>query len=538
MKMKDSQTNDLFFEKLSNKKAATKICRTNVGVIYTRVSSKDQQDNTSLESQKNACEQFCLRKGIRIDSYFGGTYESAKQDDRKEFKKMLDYVKKSGRIDSIIVYSFDRFSRSGPNALLLINELYSKGITVFSSTQETDLSTAAGKLSKDILLIFSQFDNQLRRDKTIRGMVENLRGGFWVGGTPIGYDNVHRKEKTRNHKYVINNEGELLKLAFKWKAEGKMNNVEIVNKLKKLGSSINYKSFTRILSNPFYCGYITHSLLPDAVKGNHPPLISLELFKKVNKELNDQPHKGIPKNGQITFLPLKAFVKDEISLSPFTGYQQKGIYYYKTRAKGTCVNVKAERLNERFKTELLKYSVKEEHTTRLMERVLAKLEDNFSEQISISNAMKKRQGELKGKLENLHESFIERAIEKEVYQNYKAKYQKELSEIAEELQRNSFMSSNLENCIQKGIKLAQNLGGAWDTADFKTKQQIQKLVFPDGMLYKKQNDVLRTERVNTLFILIAEKSTPYKEKNNGDKLDCHHNSHVVVPTGIEPVSKV
>ncbi|MBL0357848.1 MAG: recombinase family protein [Chitinophagaceae bacterium] len=109
----------------------TKTC-----VIYTRVSSKEQEDNSSLASQKRHCEDFCIRKGIQIAQYFGGTYESAQKDERKEFKKMLDYVKKDRKIDSIVVYSFDRFSRSGANAIYLTNELYKIGISLLAVSQE------------------------------------------------------------------------------------------------------------------------------------------------------------------------------------------------------------------------------------------------------------------------------------------------------------------------------------------------------------------------------------------------------------------
>lgn len=44
--------------------------------------------------------------------YFGGTCESAKSDERKEFQKMLNYVKRRINIGYIIVYSYDRFSRT------------------------------------------------------------------------------------------------------------------------------------------------------------------------------------------------------------------------------------------------------------------------------------------------------------------------------------------------------------------------------------------------------------------------------------------
>src|SRR4029453_383267 len=86
-------------------------------VIYTRVSTKEQADNNmSLETQKKACEQYAAKQGYRTLGYFGGTYESAKTDERKQFNAMLSFVKKSKeKIAHIIVYSVDRFSRSGEN---------------------------------------------------------------------------------------------------------------------------------------------------------------------------------------------------------------------------------------------------------------------------------------------------------------------------------------------------------------------------------------------------------------------------------------
>jgi DNA invertase Pin-like site-specific DNA recombinase len=79
-------------------------------IIYTRVSTKEQADtNTSLGTQKKYCENYAKTNGFNVVAYFGGTHESAKSDDRKEFKRMLKYAKQSGSIGFIIVYSFDRF---------------------------------------------------------------------------------------------------------------------------------------------------------------------------------------------------------------------------------------------------------------------------------------------------------------------------------------------------------------------------------------------------------------------------------------------
>ena len=172
MKMSNSTTVNEVLAGFTKKSKGQIYRDTKTCVIYTRVSSKEQADhNTSLESQKRYCNEYCSRTGYTIKSYFGGTFESAQKDERKEFKKMIDYVKKDKSIDAIIVYSYDRFSRSGANAVYLTEELSKRGIVIIAVTQELDSTTPAGKFQKNILLLFSQFDNDLRRDKTVKGMI-------------------------------------------------------------------------------------------------------------------------------------------------------------------------------------------------------------------------------------------------------------------------------------------------------------------------------------------------------------------------------
>ena len=75
---------------------------------------------------------------------------------------MLSFVKKSKeKVSYIIVYSVDRFTRFGANAIYIADKLKREGITVFAVTQPTDSTTASGSLQQNIRFIFSQYDNQL-----------------------------------------------------------------------------------------------------------------------------------------------------------------------------------------------------------------------------------------------------------------------------------------------------------------------------------------------------------------------------------------
>ncbi len=64
-----------------------------------------------------------------------------------------------------------------------------------------------------------------------------------------------------------------MKMGFKWKAEGKWSNTEIVELLRKLCAKIEYKSFYCQIGNPFYCGYFMNAYFPGKlIKGHHPAL--------------------------------------------------------------------------------------------------------------------------------------------------------------------------------------------------------------------------------------------------------------------------
>jgi site-specific DNA recombinase len=209
-------------------------------------------------------------------SYFGGTYESAKTDERKHFNNMLTFVKKSKeKILTIVVYSVDRFSRSGANAIYITEQLKREGISVYAVTQPTDTTMASGSLQQNIQFIFSEYDNQLRREKCMAGTKEKLLAGEWCTAAPIGYDSIKRDGK---RLLLLNETGKLIKKAFMWKLNG-MSNEGIADKLSELGSKTRHQQVSRLLHNPFYCGLLVHTALEgQVVEGNQEKAVSQEIF--------------------------------------------------------------------------------------------------------------------------------------------------------------------------------------------------------------------------------------------------------------------
>ena len=529
----------VIFEKFAKTGKGQKLRTDGKAVIYTRVSTKEQaENNASLETQLKYCKQLADKKGLEVIEYFGGTYESAKSDERKEFQKMLNYVKRKSNVGYIIVYSYDRFSRTGANGAYISDQLKKQGIVTISATQEVDTSTSAGSFQQNLYYMFSQFDNELRRDKSVSRMQEKLRKGHWTGAYPFGYTNANPgKGKTPN--FVITKEGKLLKQAFLWKANSNMSHVDIAKKLQKKGLNINDKRLSDLFRNPFYCGLIVNNLIPgEIIEGLHPPLISREVFLKIHNLLNT----GV-ETRKYSFddenLPLKTFLKSTVCGTPYTGFvvKKKGLYYYKNRRKGSKENRSAKKLHQEFLELLKTYTLKDEKFIAPLKEMLHFTFVNMNkEAIEDSERLTKEVSAIEIKLDRLEERYVFEEINKSQYDKFRTKLLTEVNEKKKNLTLNSFDSSNLKKSINLALKYALNLPLLWSSGDIETKRKLQYMVFPDGLGYDFQNKRVQTFRVNSIFAQIACLSDKLGQNKNGNFQNKIENSRLVTTTGFKPVT--
>lgn len=506
-------------------------------IIYTRVSTKEQAEtNSSLETQKKYCEQYALKTGLQIVGYFGGTHESAKSDDRKEFKRMIKHAKQNKSVGYIIVYSYDRFSRTGSSASQISNELSEYGIQVKAATQEVDTLTPSGKFQQDLFYIFSHFDNQLRRDKTITAMKDLLRKGYWLWSPPKGYTNLNSHQKAVDWKIEINKEGKLLKKAFKWKIKNGYSNATIVKKLNKLGMNINDKRISEIFKNPFYCGVLISKIIPgEAIEGIHPKIVSKEDFIKINNIQTNHPKTHT--DGNIN-LPLKQFIFCSNCNTPLTGFvvKKKGLYYYKCRSKGCSCTKSAKKLHASFSEKLEQLQIGQE-LQEVMREVMVYVYDEITHEIRTKSAQnQKKVSEINSKFEKLEERFALGEINDNIFNKYSKKYQSEVEKIKEENQFSELKSSNLQKSINLALKMSVNLTDLWSSGDLETKQQLQKLIFPSGIGYNKQLDEVQTKEVNHFISVTNCLSKNITKIKSGDSINKDRISALVTPAGFKPAT--
>ncbi len=127
--------------------------------------------------------------------------------------------------------------------------------------------------------------------------------------------------------------------------------------------------------------------------------------------------------------------------------------------------------------------------------------------------------EINRKIEILEEKyFLSNGMDKDTFDRLMGKLQSEKNELIS--QNNTFFdftSSNLSECIKTSLQISSNLSSTWALGNLKVKENLQKLVFPDGILYDKQNDGFRTEKVNSVFSLIADLAMDAEQNKKGQK---------------------
>lgn len=159
--------------------------------IYTRVSSEEQIDGTSLDSQRERCMAWCDAKGWTLTDVCTDEGVSGAKASRPALDRLMAAID-AGHIDAVVVYKTDRFSRSRAHLFTTLEVLAAKGVAFTSVTEAFDTSTTSGDAMVGMLGVFAQMERNLIRERTRAGVNAKVRAGGWGGGqsAPYGYSIV------------------------------------------------------------------------------------------------------------------------------------------------------------------------------------------------------------------------------------------------------------------------------------------------------------------------------------------------------------
>ena len=143
---------------------------------YARISSISQQDNSSLEAQKQEFIQKDVpEKNIRVE--IGSAADKIK--DRPVFYHLIDSELKEN--DLLLVTKIDRCSRNTLEFLKLQDRLYKKGVRFLSLDLPYSTDMAVNQLISTNLAAITTFENERRKERQRQGIQAAKKNGKYFG---------------------------------------------------------------------------------------------------------------------------------------------------------------------------------------------------------------------------------------------------------------------------------------------------------------------------------------------------------------------
>lgn len=258
------------------------------GVIYCRVSSKEQIEGTSLESQEIACREYAESHQIKIVKTFVERGESAKVADRTQLVELIDFCRTSEtKVHALLVWKLDRFARNVGDHFNIKATLMRYGVRVVSVTEPID-ANPEGKLMETILAGFAQFDNDIRATRTVQGMRRKIQEGIFPWKPPLGYKSPAREGAKKTAPDEPNQPlFGLLQKSWRAFATGMYKKADVIRLMNswgvqtESGISMTPQSIDNFFRNPYYAGILVDPWSGKEYAGKQVPMISPADFERV-----------------------------------------------------------------------------------------------------------------------------------------------------------------------------------------------------------------------------------------------------------------
>ncbi|HVN58958.1 MAG TPA: recombinase family protein [Bacteroidales bacterium] len=189
-------------------------------IIYSRVSTSDQDTSSQLNKIRNYCEHHEFSILREFTEKKSGMLSF---DEREEMNNLMEWIK-TNKVDVLVVWELSRLGRKLKDVLNITTELKEHNISLHSlkeniiTLDENGKESMTGSIMISLLSIFSEFERESIVQRSRRGLEYSSEVlGRWTGGNllPYGY-------KRENKVLVVDpDEAEIIKLIFNLYLEGK-----------------------------------------------------------------------------------------------------------------------------------------------------------------------------------------------------------------------------------------------------------------------------------------------------------------------------
>ena len=347
-----------------------------LAAIYARVSTLQQEQEATIESQVAELEKHAGEKGYRLskECYFLDQAVSGAKLARPALDRLRDLAAE-GLFETVLCLSPDRLSRQYAHQWILIEELKRAGVKVVFVNQPSVEDNPQGQLLLGIQGLFSEYERAVITDRLRRGKLHRVRQGNLVNPVPpYGYRYIPVSEANGGHWVEHPREAEGVRYIFNAYAERGLKIGEIAEALNQTaekmparGARWRYSVVQAILKQPAYTGrthYNRTQVCQDVIgqpkqhgRGprrtaahrprpkeewipmNVPPLVAEELWLKAQERL-EMNRKFSVRNAKRFYL-LRSLLVCDVCGRTLVARESKGniAYYCSSRGKNRSPDV-------------------------------------------------------------------------------------------------------------------------------------------------------------------------------------------------------
>jgi site-specific DNA recombinase len=378
---------------------------------------------------------------------------------------------------------------------------------------------------------FNQYFSDALSEKMRTRMRQAVAAGRFPWRAPLGYVNIGGNDGPNIKPDKERAPG--IRRAFELAATGGYQKTEVLRTVTDeglvtvRGLPLSPQTFQAILRNPLYAGLLK---LQDEgscqlIRGLHEPIVTRELFDRVQAILDGRKPTTAPKRKFNPELPLKCFVRCESCGTPLTGGMAQGrskkySRYWCRQAGCRAVKLSSTELENRF-LEFLNRTRLSPDVISAFPSVAARV---WAEKQGDCERTAKRLREVLTKQTRLKTELLKAKLRGEInqkgYEQANAEYSVDISMTEDQLQAATTDRAQLEQYLRFAELSLVDLAGTWQTAPPESRQKVQNLLFEDGLDYYQESGLLNRSKSSLFSILESIKT----EKGL-----------LASPTGFEPV---
>lgn len=451
-------------------------------ILYVRVSSKEQSEGYSLDAQIDLLQAYASKNGFEVTRVFQET-ESAKKGGRPLFNEMLQMIEKTPGLH-LLVEKTDRLYRNAYDWATLDPDRLSVNIHLVKENEilQRDSKSHQKFIHGIKVLMAKNFIDNLS-EETRKGMYKKLESGGYPFMAPVGY-----KNNPISHDVVIDDEyAPFIRRAFDEFSSGRYSLMALNQMLydegfrsKRAKSRPNKEAMKRVLTNKFYYGVM--EVKGTLYQGKHQPLISKELYDRVQKLIGDirKPRLGTKD------LAFKGLLKCAHCGRSITGEEKRKasgktwVYYHCTGVRGECSNVtylEEKGIEAAFSRAIAKLSIPEE-VVELTRKAL--IQSHESQQEYHQNALKSiriESSKLQRLIDGAYEDKLLGRLEAPEWERRSGEWRRKLIEVNQSIQTHNDAQAKTMLQGVNLLELAQRAHSLYERQPMAQKQELIRKLF-------------------------------------------------------------